>query len=110
MIDSLTEYINGWRAGPSPILEASSPDFTFSDPNGPVPRENFPDYYEQFCRENGKRKIGKTLGQYVGDNLVVSCTWKAGTLEGIGLIVVGPEGVRSEVISFTSKEVDYFFE
>ena len=113
-IDQLTVYAEGWaNADPGRILEATSPDFVFDDPNaGSIPRADFASYFEatKVAVEAMRTSPSSTTWMEISevatkeeDGVVTAWCWWAipGTgVEGSGLIKVGVEGVRSERIAY----------
>ena len=112
--DHLGVYAGGWNKGDSDtILKAVSDEFTFDDPNsGKITKSELAEYLSGM-----KEKVRSLRGGNIPDPfmeltevvtqedqgvLTAWCWWAVpGTeIQGSGLIKVGPEGVRSEVITY----------
>jgi hypothetical protein len=115
--EHLGSYAQGWMDGDADlILRAVSETYTFDDPNaGPIPRKDFAPYLAQL-KETVKSSRGGTLpapfmeiSEVVTqekDGMMTAWCWWAipGTpLKGSGLIKIGDDGVRSEVIAYYTK-------
>jgi hypothetical protein len=91
--DHLGTYAEGWTKGDAnTILKAVSDDYTFDDPNaGKIAKSKFAEYVSG---------VKETVRSLRGGNL-----WSIpGTdIKGSGLIKVGADGVRSEVITYYAK-------
>ncbi|MFC1628649.1 nuclear transport factor 2 family protein [Gemmatimonadota bacterium] len=117
--DHLGTYAEGWAKGDADILKsAMADDYTFDDPNfGKVPKDNMGEYMaafkEQILSARGDLpdqilEITEIVTQEEEDSMTVWCWWAVpGTeIKGGGLIKVGPEGIRSEVITYYTKLPD----
>ncbi len=118
--DHLGTYAEGWAKGDSStILKAVSDDFTFDDPNaGKIPKSGFTDYLsgmKEAIREvrggtlpEPFMELSEVVTEEASGILTAWCWWSIpGTeIKGSGLIKVGDEGVRSEVISYYTKPPD----
>lgn len=113
----LADYAKGWSMGDaSTILRSASQDYVFDDPNvGKISRDEFADYLAQM-KETVRSQLGGKLPEMFmelsevvtleEDGAVTAWCWWAipGTaIRGSGLIKVGSEGVRSEVITYYTK-------
>ncbi len=115
--DHLSRYADGWTKGDlETILSSVSSDYVFDDPNeGQITKENFPTYMGQLKEivsslrgtesETQFMELSEVVTQEEEDGLTAWCWWAIpGTeMEGSGLIKVGPEGVRSERITYYTK-------
>lgn len=115
--EHLGTYAEGWTKGDADtILRAVSEDFTFDDPNTGVISKNVFANYMSALKETVSTLYGGTipepfmdLSEVLTDEkegvLTVWCWWAIpGTgIKGGGLIKVGSEGVRSEVITYYTK-------
>jgi hypothetical protein len=114
--DYLGAYAEGWTKGDATIiLKAVSDDYTFDDPNAEkIGKSGFAEYLSKL--KEGVRSAGGSLPEafmelsevVTQDNedvLTAWCWWVIpGTpLRGSGLIKVGVNGVRSEVITYYAK-------
>jgi hypothetical protein len=115
--DHLGKYAEGWTKGDADmILSALSDDYTLDGPNtGKVAKRAFSEYLSKM-KETVRTLRGGSLPQPFMDltNVVTRedngiltawCWWVVpGTgIQGSGLIKVGPEGVRSEVLAYYAK-------
>ncbi len=115
--EHLGTYAQGWINGDADtILRAVSDGYTFDDPNsGAIPREEFARYLAQL-KETVKAlrggnlptpfmELSEVLTQENEGVITAWCWWAIpGTsIKGSGLIKVGADGVRSEVITYYSK-------
>ena len=112
--DHLGTYAEGWIKGDADILtKALADEYTFDDPNaGKIPKSNMAEYMAGFKEEIASLRggdssepfleVSELVTQEEGDSLTAWCWWSVpGTeMKGSGLIKVGPEGVRSEVITY----------
>ena len=110
----LGAYATGWQTGDIDTIMSSLADgYTFDDPNaGVIPKDGMPDYFAGFhdtiAGMGGARpgqpfmELTEIVTQDEGDVTTAWCWWAIpGTpLAGAGLIKVGDDGVRSEVITF----------
>ena len=115
--DYLGRYADGWSKGdPEIILSSVSSDFVLDDPNeGQITKEQLPTYMGQLKEivsslrgtdsETQFMELSEVVTQEEGDGLTAWCWWEIpGTeLKGSGLIKVGPEGVRSERLTYYTK-------
>ena len=115
--DHLSRYADGWMKGDlETILSSVSNDYVFDDPNeGQITKENFPTYMGQLKELVSSLKgtesdtqfleLSEVVTQEEEDGLTAWCWWAIpGTeIEGSGLIKVGPEGVRSERLTYYTK-------
>ena len=115
--DHLSRYADGWMKGDlETILSSVSSDYVFDDPNeGQITKENLPTYMGQLKEivsslrgtesETQLMELSEIVTQEEEDGLTAWCWWAIpGTeMEGSGLIKVGPEGVRSERITYYTK-------
>jgi len=115
--EHLGTYAEGWTKGDADtILKAVTESFTFDDPNaGKIPKNEFSAYMSAL-KETVSTFSGGTLpepfmelSEVLTDEkdgvLTAWCWWAIpGTeIKGSGLIKVGAEGVRSEVIAYYAK-------
>jgi hypothetical protein len=115
--EHLGSYAQGWTNGDAEtILRGASNAYTFDDPNaGIIPKKDFARYFAQL-KESVRTSRGGTLPtpfmelsevvtQEKDGLLTAWCWWTIpGThIKGSGLIKVGADGVRSEVITYYSK-------
>ena len=112
--DHLGVYADGWNKGDSDtILKAVSDEFTFDDPNsGKITKSEFAEYLSGMKETVRSLRGGNIPDPFMELTEVVTqedqgvltawCWWAVpGTeIQGSGLIKVGPEGVRSEVITY----------
>ena len=115
--EHLGVYAEGWTNGDADkILNAASDDYTFDDPNsGRIPRKDFASYLEGLKQTvkslrggslpNPFMELSEVVTQETQGVITAWCWWVIpGTdIKGSGLIKVGAEGVRSEVITYYSK-------
>jgi len=115
--DHLGVYAEGWTKGDAEmILRAITDDYTFDDPNaGVIPKSKLAEYLSGM-RDDIQSLLGGSipepfmeLSEVVTQEsegvLTAWCWWAVpGTeLKGSGLIKVGSDGVRSEVITYYTK-------
>ena len=112
--DHLGTYAEGWTNGDSDtILKAVADDFTFDDPNaGKIAKIGFAEYLSgmketvQSLRGGALPEpfiqLSEVVTQESEDVLTAWCWWAipGAEIKGSGLIKVGAEGVRSEVITY----------
>lgn len=113
----LGTYAQGWIDGDSEtILKAVSDDYTFDDPSsGVISKKEFARYLTHL-RETVKTARGGSLPTpfmelsevVTQDNHGVMTAWcwwaiPGTSIKGSGLIKIGAQGVRSEVITYYSK-------
>ena len=118
--DHLGTYADGWTKGDADrILEAVSDDFAFDDPNaGKIVKSEFGEYLSGM-KETVKSirggdlpdpfmELSEVVTQESEGVLTAWCWWDVpGTeIKGSGLIKVGTDGVRSEVITYYTKLPD----
>ena len=115
--DHLGMYAQGWTNGDAAmILRAVSSDYTFDDPNaGKITRTAFTDYLSNLKNTVRSHRGGSLPEPFMRLSEVVTqdeqgvltawCWWMVpGTeMQGSGLIKVGTEGVRSEVVAYYTK-------
>ena len=115
--DHLGVYADGWTKGDAEIiLRAVTDDYTFDDPNaGTIPKSEFSDYLSgmrktvrSLCGGNLPEpfmELSEVVTQEAEGVLTAWCWWAVpGTeIKGSGLIKVGSNGVRSEVITYYTK-------
>jgi hypothetical protein len=116
----LGSYAAGWKKGNAEtILQSAAKEYTFDDPSAGVSqRSDFQRYLSQL-KDQVKRTRGKgaddsfmelshVVTQQEDDAITAWCWWEIpGTkLKGAGLINVGPDGVRSERITYYTKYAD----
>ena len=115
--EHLGVYAEGWTNGDADtILRATSEGYTFDDPNsGVIPKKEFAKYLAglretaKSLRGGGLSKPFMELSEVVtqeNQGVITAWCWWAipGTnIKGSGLIKVGADGVRSEVITYYSK-------
>jgi hypothetical protein len=113
----LGTYAEGWTKGDTEmILNSVSDDYTFDDPNaGNIAKGAFAEYLSRMKQTVRSLRGGKLPEPFMELSEVVTrqdeelltawCWWVVpGTdLRGSGLIKVGPEGVRSEVVAYYTK-------
>lgn len=113
----LDTYADGWsRGNAEAILLATSEDYTFDDPNcGLIRRQGFAAYLTGLMdavkglRGGTLPKPFMELSEVVTHEdrgvLTAWCWWRIdGTnMQGSGLIKVGAEGVRSEVVTYYTR-------
>ncbi len=117
--DYLGTYAEGWTKGDaSTILKAVSDDYTFDDPNaGKIGKSHFAEYLSKL--KDGVRsargslpdpfmELSEVVTQESDGVLTAWCWWEVpGTpVRGSGLIKVGANGVRSEVITYYAKPAE----
>ena len=115
--EHLGVYAEGWTNGEADkILVATSEDYTYDDPNsGVIPKKEFARYMAGL-KETVKSlrggnlpkpfmELSEVVTQDNGGLITAWCWWAIpGTdMKGSGLIKVGADGVRSEVITYYSK-------
>jgi hypothetical protein len=115
--DHLGVYAEGWTKGDAEIiLRAVTDDYTFDDPNfGVIPKSKFTEYLSGM-RDDIQSILGGSIPETLmelsevvtqeSDGVLTAwCWWVVpGTeLKGSGLIKVGSDGVRSEVITYYTK-------
>jgi len=118
--DYLGMYAEGWTKGDaSSILKAVSHDYTFDDPNaGKITKSEFTAYLEGMkvtvrSMLNGNLpepflELSEVVTQE-SDGVITAWAWwsvPSTEIKGSGLIKVGAEGVRSEVITYYTKLPD----
>jgi len=115
--DHLSRYADWWMKGdPEIILGSVSSDYVFDDPNeGQITKEKFTTYMSQLKEsvsslrgtesETQFMELSEVVSHEEEDGLTAWCWWEIpGTeIKGSGLIKVGPEGVRSERITYYTK-------
>jgi hypothetical protein len=115
--DYLGAYAEGWAKGDAKIiLEATSEDYTFDDPNhGVISKREFSNYFGNLKETaaslcNGKvptpfMALSEVLTQEENGMLTASCWWVIPDtgIKGAGLIKVDATGVRSEIITYYTK-------
>jgi hypothetical protein len=115
--EHLSSYAQGWTNGDADtILRGVSDGYTFDDPNSGTIRKNEIARYLGQLKETVKSLRGGTLPTpfmelsevltHESDGVITAWCWWAipGTsITGSGLIKVGADGVRSEVITYYSK-------
>lgn len=115
--EHLGVYAEGWTNGEADtILKATSANYTFNDPNsGVIPKKEFARYLAglketvKSLRGGSLPKPFMELSEVVtqeNQGVITAWCWWAipGTdIKGSGLIKVGADGVRSEVITYYSK-------
>lgn len=115
--EHLGVYAEGWTNGEAEkILKATAEDYTYDDPNsGVIPKKEFARYMAglketvKSLRGGSLPKPFMELSEVVtqdNEGLITAWCWWAipGTnMKGSGLIKVGADGVRSEVITYYSK-------
>ena len=118
--DHLGTYAEGWSTGDaSTILKALADDFVFDDPNtGKITKSEFPEYLAgmkdivRSLRDGDLPEPFLELSEVLtqeDDGAITAWAWWTvpGTeIKGSGLIKVGTEGVRSEVITYYTKLPD----
>ena len=115
--DHLGVYAEGWTKGDAEIiLSAVTDDYTFDDPNfGVISKSNLTEYVSGL-RDGVQSILGGSIPETLmelsevvtqdSDGVLTAWCWWAvpGTeLKGSGLIKVGADGVRSEVITYYTK-------
>ena len=118
--EHLGVYAEGWTNGEADkILKVTSEDYTYDDPNsGVIPKKEFARYMAGL-KETVKSlrggslpkpfmELSEVVTQDNGGLMTAWCWWAIpGTdMKGSGLIKVGADGVRSEVITYYSKLSD----
>ncbi len=115
--EHLGTYAEGWTKGDrDTILKAVSDDFTFDDPNaGRIAKGEFAEYLsgmKEIVRSlrggnlpDPFMELSEVVTQENEGVLTAWCWWAVpGTeVKGSGLIKVGDDGVRSEVITYYTK-------
>jgi len=115
--DHLRKYADGWTKGdPEIILDSVSSDYVFDDPNeGQIKKQGFATYMSRLKEivsslrgtesETQFMELSEVVTHEEEDGLTAWCWWAIpGTeLSGSGLIKVGPEGVRSERLTYYTK-------
>jgi hypothetical protein len=115
--DHLGTYAEGWTKGDADtILRAVSDGFKFDDPNaGKIAKSEFAEYLSGMKKivsslRGGElpepfMELSEVVTQESSGVLTAWCWWAVpGTeIKGSGLIKVGDDGVRSEVISYYTK-------
>ena len=115
--DHLGTYAEGWTKGDVEIiLRAVTDDYTFDDPNaGTIPKGRLSDYLSGLKETVRSLRGGKLPEPFLALSEVVTreaegvltawCWWAVpGTeIKGSGLIKVGSDGVRSEIITYYTK-------
>ncbi len=115
--DHLSRYADGWMKGDlETILSSVSSDYVFDDPNeGQITKDKLPNYMGQLKEivsslrgtesETQLMELSEVVSHEEEDGLTAWCWWAIpGTdMEGSGLIKVGPEGVRSERLTYYTK-------
>lgn len=110
-------YAQGWTDGDSDaILKAASDGYTFDDPNsGIIPKKEFAQYLAGLkdavkALRGGSiptpfMELSEVVTQENQGVLTAWCWWAIpGTvIKGSGLIKIGAEGVRSEIITYYAK-------
>jgi len=113
----LGTYAEGWTKGDAnTILNAVSDEYTFDDPNvGKIAKGGFAEYLAGMKETVRSLQGGNLPDPFMALTEVVTreeegvltawCWWTVpGTeIQGSGLIKVGAEGVRSEVITYYAK-------
>ncbi len=118
--DHLGVYAEGWTKGDTEtILRAVTDDYTFDDPNaGKITKGKLADYVSGL-KEAVQSMCGGTLPEpfmelsevvtQEDQGVLTAWCWYSvpGTeIRGSGLIKVGPDGVRSEIITYYTKLPD----
>ena len=115
--DHLGTYAEGWTKGDADtILRAVSDDYTFDDPNaGKIAKSELAGYLSGMKETVRSLRGGNLPDPFMALTEVVTheeegvltawCWWAIpGTsMKGSGLIKIGAQGVRSEVITYYSK-------
>ena len=115
--DHLSKYADGWTKGdPEIILDSVSSDYVFDDPNeGQITKQGFATYMSRLKEivsslrgtesETQFMELSEVVTHEEEDGLTAWCWWEIpGTeIKGSGLIKVGPEGVRSERLTYYTK-------
>ena len=115
--DHLGTYAMGWATGDADtLLTALADEYTFDDPNaGTFPKSSMPEYMEMFKEQiraarggdlpDPLLEVSELVTREEGDSTTAWCWWSVpGTeIKGGGLIKAGPEGIRSEVITYYTK-------
>jgi hypothetical protein len=115
--DHLGTYAEGWTKGDAElILKAAADNYTLDDPNaGVIPKNEFADHLEGMKEtvislRDGTlpapfMELSEVLTEEKEGVLTAWCWWAVpGTeIKGSGLIKVGPEGVRSEILTYYTK-------
>lgn len=116
-VDRLNRYAEGWiRGDPETILRATSRSYVLDDPNaGRIRRDEFDAYFADLKRivaEHGGARPGEDFLEisevvtHEDDELLTAWAWWSfpGTsIEGSGLIKVGPDGVLSERLAYYTR-------
>ncbi|MFC1544080.1 beta-ketoacyl-[acyl-carrier-protein] synthase family protein, partial [Gemmatimonadota bacterium] len=119
-VDHLGTYAEGWTTGNADVLlTALADEYTFDDPNaGKFPKSNMAEYMAAFKEQirsatggdlpEPLMEVSEIVTREEGDSLTAWCWWAVpGTeIRGSGLIKAGPEGVRSEVITYYTRLPD----
>ena len=115
--EHLGTYAEGWTKGDADlILKAAAESYAFDDPNtGVISKNEFSSYLAGLKETVSSLRAGAQLGTFMEISEVLTdekdgvltawCWWSImGTeIKGSGLIKVGAEGVRSEVIAYYTK-------
>ena len=115
--DHLSKYADGWMKGdPEIILDSVSSDYILDDPNeGQITKQQVSTYMSQLKEsvsslrgtesETQFMELSEVVSHEEEDELTAWCWWAIpGTeISGSGLIKVGPEGVRSERLTYYTK-------
>jgi len=115
--DHLGTYAEGWTKGDAGmILKAAANNYTLDDPNaGKIAKSAFAAYLSEMKQGVHSLRGGSLPEPFMELSNVVTredqgvltawCWWAVpGTkMQGSGLIKVGPEGVRSEVLAYYTK-------
>ena len=115
--EHLGTYAEGWTKGDADtIIKAVAEGFTFDDPNaGVIAQNEFANYMAGLketvsslrggTQSETFMEISEVLADEKDGTLTAWCWWAIpGTeIKGSGLIKVGAEGVRSEVITYYTK-------
>jgi len=110
-------YAQGWTNGDADtILKATSENYTFNDPNsGVIPKKDFARYLAGLNETVKSLRGGSSAKSFMELSEVVTqenqgemtawCWWviPGTSIKGSGLIKVGEDGVRSEVITYYAK-------
>lgn len=118
--DHLGTYAEGWTKGDADtILKAISDDYIFDDPNaGKITKSDFAEYLSGMKETVRSLRGGSLPDPFLeltevltqeDDGVITAWAWwnVPGTeVKGGGLIKVGAEGVRSEVITYYTKLPD----
>ena len=115
--EHLGVYAEGWTNGDADtILKATAGSYTFNDPDaGVIPKKELAQYVAGLKEKIKSVRGGSLPKPFMELSEVVTqenqgvitawCWWAVpGTeLKGSGLIKIGPDGVRSEVITYYTK-------